>query len=50
MRPIARILTLLLILAVAGPTFGQERKKRLLVIGQSKGYQHESISTAMVTL
>ena len=28
----------------------QEKKRRLLVIGQSKGYQHESISTAMVTL
>jgi type 1 glutamine amidotransferase len=28
----------------------QVPKKSLLVIGQSKGYQHESISTAMVTL
>src|SRR6266540_3708779 len=28
----------------------EEKKRRLLVIGQSKGYQHESISTAMVTL
>ena len=28
----------------------QERKRNLLFIGQSKGYQHESISTAMVTL
>ena len=28
----------------------QERKRSLLFIGQSKGYQHESISTAMVTL
>ena len=38
------------------PTIGkdggvkEEKKRRLLVIGQSKGYQHESISTAMVTL
>ncbi len=28
----------------------QEKKRTLLIIGQSKGYQHESISTAMVTL
>lgn len=28
----------------------EEKKRRLLVIGQSKGYQHEAISTAMVTL
>ena len=28
----------------------QEKKRSLLFIGQSKGYQHESISTAMVTL
>src|SRR5262245_39273995 len=38
------------------PTIGkdggvkEEKKRRLLVIGQSKGYQHEAISTAMVTL
>src|SRR5215475_4043047 len=28
----------------------EEKKRRLLIIGQSKGYQHEAISTAMVTL
>jgi hypothetical protein len=28
----------------------EEKKRRLLVIGQSKGYQYDSISTAMVTL
>jgi type 1 glutamine amidotransferase len=28
----------------------QEKKRSLLIVGQSKGYQHESISTAMVTL
>jgi hypothetical protein len=28
----------------------EEKKRRLLVIGQSKGFQHDSISTAMVTL
>ena len=38
------------------PTIGkdggvrEEKKRRLLVIGQSKGYQHDAISTAMVTL
>jgi type 1 glutamine amidotransferase len=43
-------LCLVLIVAVAAPAAAQEKKRRLLVIGQSKGYQHESISTAMVTL
>ena len=45
------ILALTLVLALAGAAAAQEKeaKKRLLVIGQSKGYQHESISTAMVT-
>jgi type 1 glutamine amidotransferase len=28
----------------------EEKKRNLLVIGQSKGYQHDSISTAMATL
>ncbi len=28
----------------------QEKKRNLLFVGQSKGYQHESVSTAMVTL
>jgi type 1 glutamine amidotransferase len=40
----------LLLLALASPAGAQERPRRLLFIGQSKGYQHESISTAMVTL
>jgi type 1 glutamine amidotransferase len=43
-------LTLFLSLALAGITSAQEKERRLLVIGQSKGYQHESISTAMATL
>jgi type 1 glutamine amidotransferase len=42
--------TLVLLLALAGAAFAQDRKRNLLFIGQSKGYQHESISTAMVTL
>jgi type 1 glutamine amidotransferase len=28
----------------------EKKKRRLLVVGQSKGYQHDSISTAMATL
>jgi type 1 glutamine amidotransferase len=41
-------LSLALFAALTAAASGQE--KRLLVIGQSKGYQHESISTAMATL
>jgi uncharacterized protein len=52
MKRMRQVLALTLVLAVAGagaaPT--QEKKRRLLIIGQSKGYQHEAISTAMVTL
>ncbi len=49
-------LVLVLVLAIAGTAAGQEkdgknaRPRRLLVVGQAKGYQHETISTAMVTL
>lgn len=53
MNPIrAAIVPALFLLALASPAGAQEREKprRLLFIGQSKGYQHESISTAMVTL
>ena len=39
-----------LIAALATPAGAQEKPRRLLFVGQSKGYQHESISTAMVTL
>jgi type 1 glutamine amidotransferase len=49
-RALALGLALTLVLAVAGPAAGQEKQRRLLVVGQAKGYQHESISTAMVTL
>jgi type 1 glutamine amidotransferase len=45
-----RILAVMLCFAVAGEAGAQEKKRRLLVVGQSKGYQHEAISTAMVTL
>src|ERR1700754_3282064 len=52
MRSLRQILALVLVLTPAGAASAQEKEKtrRLLVIGQSKGYQHESISTAMVTL
>ncbi len=40
----------LLLLGLASVATAQEKPRRLLFIGQSKGYQHESISTAMVTL
>jgi type 1 glutamine amidotransferase len=44
------VLVLAVSLAVANATPAGEKKRRLLVIGQSKGYQHDSISTAMATL
>jgi type 1 glutamine amidotransferase len=44
------LVPVLLLLGLAPPAAVQERPRRLLFIGQSKGYQHESISTAMVTL
>jgi type 1 glutamine amidotransferase len=44
------VLAGVLLLGWAGATAAQEKPRRLLIIGQSKGYQHESISTAMVTL
>jgi hypothetical protein len=46
-----RFIQALVVSAVAvAPALAQEKKRSLLVIGQAKGYQHESISTAMVTL
>ncbi|HEV3162915.1 MAG TPA: ThuA domain-containing protein [Isosphaeraceae bacterium] len=50
MKQMRRILVLVLILGLADAASGQEKKRNLLVIGQSKGYQHDSISTAMATL
>ena len=43
MRP---LLVVALIIGLSGAAAAQEKKRRLLVIGQAKGYQHESISTA----
>jgi type 1 glutamine amidotransferase len=45
-----RALVLLVVAAIAAGAAGPEKKRNLLIIGQSKGYQHESVSTAMVTL
>jgi uncharacterized protein len=49
MKATRHVLALTLVLAMASSACAHE-KKRLLGIGQSKGYQHESISMAMVTL
>jgi type 1 glutamine amidotransferase len=49
-RLIRYALVLLVALGLSGAAPGQETKRRLLVVGQSKGYQHDSISTAMATL
>ncbi|MGO9471292.1 MAG: ThuA domain-containing protein [Isosphaeraceae bacterium] len=48
MKPL--LMMLALALGLAGAALAQEKKRNLLFIGQSKGYQHDSISTAMVTL
>jgi uncharacterized protein len=54
MRRMRHILILVLFLSLgmgmASATFAQEKKRNLLVIGQSKGYQHDSVSDAMATL
>ncbi|MFL5244476.1 MAG: ThuA domain-containing protein [Gemmataceae bacterium] len=51
MRSLCYILALVVTLGAVTALCGEEKKKRrLLVIGQSKGYQHDSISTAMATL
>jgi uncharacterized protein len=47
MRP---LVVVTLFLGLSGTATPQEKTRRLLVIGQSKGYQHDSVSTAMVTL
>jgi hypothetical protein len=50
MRLLGYILAMAVGLTAASATFAQEKTRRLLVIGQSKGYEHDSISTAMATL
>jgi type 1 glutamine amidotransferase len=44
------ILAMAVGLGTVNASFAQEKIRRLLVIGQSKGYEHDSISTAMATL
>ena len=50
MRLLQYTLVIAVGLGVVNAACAQEKKRRLLVIGQSKGYQHDSISTAMATL
>ncbi len=38
----------ILCLALSAMLFAQQKKRNLLVIGQSKGYQHDSVPSAMV--
>jgi type 1 glutamine amidotransferase len=49
MRTIGHLI-LIPLLAVAVAARAEERKRNLLIIGQSKGYQHDSIASAMATL
>ena len=49
MNPRTIPVALTLALAVLNVGHAEEKPRNILVIGQSKGYQHESISTAMVT-
>src|SRR2546430_8760552 len=41
---------LLVLLAISSAAMAEEKKRNLLIVGQSKGYQHDSISSAMATL
>ncbi len=43
-------LVALLVLTITTTASAQEKKRNVLFVGQSKGYQHESVSTSMVTL
>jgi uncharacterized protein len=50
MRWTRPLLASTVILGLASPLVAEEPRRNLLIIGQSKGYQHDSVSTAMVTL
>src|SRR3954469_5415331 len=41
---------LIILLSLCTAALAEEKKRNLLIIGQAKGYQHDSISTAMATL
>jgi hypothetical protein len=43
-------LTLIFLLLIASTASAEEKKRNLLIVGQSEGYQHDSISSAMATL
>ncbi len=43
------LLALVLCLGLITSALAQEKKRNVLFIGQSKGYQHDSVSTAMAT-
>src|SRR5438552_14314318 len=43
-------LMLVFMLAISSAAMAEAKKRNLLIIGQSKGYQHDSISSAMATL
>jgi len=50
MRTSRPLMFLALGLTLSTVSSAQESKRRLLIVAQCKGYQHEAISTAMVTL
>ena len=52
MKLMRRSLVLFIVLGLASAAAAQDqpKKRKLLFIGQSKGYQHDSVSTAMATL
>src|SRR6266699_3406893 len=41
---------LIFVLVISSAALAEEKKRNLLIVGQSKGYQHDSISSAMATL
>jgi type 1 glutamine amidotransferase len=44
------IVLVVVLLGLTQGSFAQDKPRNLLVIGQSKGYEHDSVSTAMATL
>ena len=52
MKLMRRSLVLFIVLGLSSAAAAQDqpKKRKLLFIGQSKGYQHDSVSTAMATL
>ena len=50
MRTIRHLIAIIIALALATPALAEDKKKNLLIIGQAKGYQHDSMTDAMATL